>query len=828
MINTRTKILATALLSSVSFYAFAQDRAGNTNWPATGDIVISNGGSAPAGLATGITSGQCVVTLSGNFTVGSCASGNGTGSVTNINGVGLVTTVGGFPITTTGNLTLAQVGNNTVLGNFGNATGNVTAIGVPSCANTAGNHLNYTTGVGLSCGASTSGVTSVGTTGGLTGGPITSAGNISIAVNGVALTNIAQIGSNSVLGNNGNATGSVTALTVPNCTANTTALQYGNGTGFTCGNIAGGGNGTGTVTSVGTLGLLTGGPITGIGNISINTVASNTVLANTGNATGNLAAVAVPNCNGNGSGLQYGNGTGFACANLSGSGTVTFVGTGSGLSGGNFSTAGNISLAQIGSNSVLGNSGNTTGNPVALAVPACSGSSNALQWGNGTGFTCGSLAGNSTTGNVSVTASSASISISPSPGTGTFTIGTTQAFDQQSGTTYTVLTGDNTKYIVLSNAGNVAVTLPQAGSGGFATGWTGIVANTGNSTGVDKITTTTSTLLGGNQTLSLVAAQGAMIASDGTNWQGILGLPPLTGNTSNYLRADGVWAPSGTVTSVATSGGLTGGPITSSGTISIAANGVALTNIAQIGSKTVLGNSGGGTANVAAITPSAVLDMIDNTQGDILYRGASSWVQLAPGTSGQFLQTQGAAANPQWATGLIASNNLSDLLNAGTGRGNLGLGTVATQNTGTSGANIPFLNGANVFSGATTFSSSVILTNNAGPIGTQDAGYRGAPLNTQNGNYTLALNDAGATIYHSSGTAHTWTVPPNSSVAFPIGTAIVLVEDGVGNITVSPGAGVTQILAGNATTGARTMTQFGEATELKVGTDEWYLSGVAQ
>jgi len=37
-------------------------------------------------------------------------------------------------------------------------------------------------------------------------------------------------------------------------------------------------------------------------------------------------------------------------------------------------------------------------------------------------------------------------------------------------------------------------------------------------------------------------------------------------------------------------------------------------------------------------------------QGDILYDNGTSLVRLTPGTSGDFLQTQGAAANPQWAT----------------------------------------------------------------------------------------------------------------------------------------------------------------------------------
>jgi hypothetical protein len=47
--------------------------------------------------------------------------------------------------------------------------------------------------------------------------------------------------------------------------------------------------------------------------------------------------------------------------------------------------------------------------------------------------------------------------------------------------------------------------------------------------------------------------------------------------------------------------------------------------------------------------------LIDNgltaaTQGQILYRNASTWVALAPGTNGQVLTTGGAAANPAWAT----------------------------------------------------------------------------------------------------------------------------------------------------------------------------------
>jgi hypothetical protein len=42
--------------------------------------------------------------------------------------------------------------------------------------------------------------------------------------------------------------------------------------------------------------------------------------------------------------------------------------------------------------------------------------------------------------------------------------------------------------------------------------------------------------------------------------------------------------------------------------------------------------------------------VIGNARGDILFRGASGWQVLAPGTSGNVLQTNGAGADPTWVT----------------------------------------------------------------------------------------------------------------------------------------------------------------------------------
>lgn len=53
------------------------------------------------------------------------------------------------------------------------------------------------------------------------------------------------------------------------------------------------------------------------------------------------------------------------------------------------------------------------------------------------------------------------------------------------------------------------------------------------------------------------------------------------------------------------------------------------------------------------ILPSAniqtLLDGISSVQGSVLYRSASAWSALAPGTAGRVLTTNGAGANPTWS-----------------------------------------------------------------------------------------------------------------------------------------------------------------------------------
>jgi hypothetical protein len=53
------------------------------------------------------------------------------------------------------------------------------------------------------------------------------------------------------------------------------------------------------------------------------------------------------------------------------------------------------------------------------------------------------------------------------------------------------------------------------------------------------------------------------------------------------------------------------------------------------------------------------------TQGDVLYFDGTNWNRLPPGTAGEFLQTQGAGANPVWAPAGGGAATLQSAYNAG-------------------------------------------------------------------------------------------------------------------------------------------------------------------
>ena len=110
--------------------------------------------------------------------------------------------------------------------------------------------------------------------------------------------------------------------------------------------------------------------------------------------------------------------------------------------------------------------------------------------------------------------------------------------------------------------------------------------------------------------------------------------------------------------------------------------------------------------------------------------------------------------------------------------------------------------------------------------GTNEVGFKNIPQNSQSAAYTLVLADAGKHIFHpsSDANARTYTIPANSSVAYPIGTAITFVNMTSQVVTIAITTD-TMYLSSAGTTGSRSLAQYGSATAIKITSTNWLISG---
>ncbi len=140
--------------------------------------------------------------------------------------------------------------------------------------------------------------------------------------------------------------------------------------------------------------------------------------------------------------------------------------------------------------------------------------------------------------------------------------------------------------------------------------------------------------------------------------------------------------------------------------------------------------------------------------------------------------------------------------------------------------------GALVFATSPTLVTPVLGTPSSGTLssctvdGTDAVGFRNIPQNSQSAAYTLVLADAGKHIFHPVGdnNARTFTIPANSSVAFPIGTAITFINMAVANVTIAITTD-TLTLSPAGTAGSRTLATNGSATCIKITSTQWLISG---
>lgn len=186
----------------------------------------------------------------------------------------------------------------------------------------------------------------------------------------------------------------------------------------------------------------------------------------------------------------------------------------------------------------------------------------------------------------------------------------------------------------------------------------------------------------------------------------------------------------------------------------------------------------------------------------------------------------------------LASNVTGTLpvANGGTGITSFGTG-VATWLGTPSSANLAAAvtdetgSGSLVFATSPTLVTPVLGTPTSGTLsnctvdGTDAVGFRNTPVNSQSTAYTLVLADSGKTILHpaSDNNARTFTIPANSSVAYPVGTAITFVNL-INTVTIAITTD-TLYLAGDGSTGSRTLAAYGVASAVKVASTTWIISG---
>lgn len=96
-------------------------------------------------------------------------------------------------------------------------------------------------------------------------------------------------------------------------------------------------------------------------------------------------------------------------------------------------------------------------------------------------------------------------------------------------------------------------------------------------------------------------------------------------------------------------------------------------------------------------------------------------------------------------------------------------------------------------------------------------------INAQTGTtYTTVLTDDGKLVTCDNASSIALTIPPNSSVAYGIGTQINIMQLGAGQVTITAGAGVTLRSSGSK---LKTKDQYAVATCCKIASDTWVVVG---
>ena len=394
---------------------------------------------------------------------------------------------------------------------------------------------------------------------------------------------------------------------------------------------------------------------------------------------------------------------------------------------------------------------------------------------------------------------------------------------------------------------------------------TGAVTATAGVTG--PITSSNATITGGSVTgiTDLAVADGGTGASTASAALNNL-LPSQTSAANKYLQSDGTNANWDAIT-VSTSD-ITGIlAVANGGTATATPSIVAGTNVTVSGTwpnQTIsaVGTGFGDVVGPASSTDNALV-RFDSTTGKLIQNSAVTvadstgnmagvgtlsmngeltygGVTLTNGVTGtgkMVLDTSPTLVTP--ALGTPTSGTLTNATGLPISTGVSGLGTgIATFLATPSSANLAASltdetgTGSAVFATSPTLVTPVLGTPTSGTLsnctvdGTDAVGFRNVPQNSQSAAYTLVLADSGKHIFHPSGDANarTYTIPANSSVAYPVGTAITFINMTSQVVTIAITTD-TMYLSSAGTTGSRSLAQYGSATAIKITSTNWLISG---